>query len=95
MGEKSIAGGRTSRLKKYFRSKQYHDIIQNKNETETLKHIYEHMDDYLVDLDVVSLHPTAMLVNIPPIIRNGDVLKESKPYSNIWIMGNMRRFRCF
>ena len=57
---KSIYGGRTTKFKKYFKSKQCDDY-------EAGKISYEDILCYIFDADVVSLYPTVMMERLYPI----------------------------
>ena len=54
----SCYGGRTYPNKKFFQSSQYDEIIQG-----MIK--YDNITDFINDLDIVSLYPTAMLEKYP------------------------------
>ncbi len=74
--QKSLIGGRCQVHKKFFMSKEYQAMVESGkvglekiNETRYKTNIsaeeYEKIEDYMVDLDIVSLYPTAMTMEYP------------------------------
>lgn len=57
----SLFGGRTYPMMREFTSKQYYDIVENADDKEKLKGIYNTMDDWIFNADATSLYPTAMV----------------------------------
>lgn len=66
---KGIYGGRTSVHRKYFESKEWNSIKTKKINSEGIvdmtKEEFDSINDFLLDLDVNSLYPEAMLQNYP------------------------------
>jgi len=63
----SLFGGRTYPMIREFTSKQYYDIVENADDKEKLKGIYNTMDDWIFNADATSLYPTAMVENKYPM----------------------------
>jgi len=63
--QKSIYGGRTQLHRKNFTSESYTDAMAEIKEGRMTAESFNRIQDYLIDADVVSLYPTAMLEQFP------------------------------
>lgn len=74
----AVYGGRTHPNKKHFMSQQYEKILAGEISS------IDQIDDYCVDLDVVSLYPTAMHQNKYPVGKHYHTDYEQKGFFGVY-----------